>query len=147
MNPIIVSACLLGEPCRYDGNAVPCAELVELAQTVPVLPICPECLGGLSIPRTPCEIVLSGRVVDARGQDRTEPYCTGAQITVEIAREFGCTMAILKSKSPSCGVHQVYDGTFSSVLINGQGIAAAALKSAGVEVFDEEDFKAGNVQF
>ena len=144
-NPILVSACLLGEPCRYDGSSHICDVLVESLRTTPMVPICPELLGGLETPRVPCEIAPSGRVIDADGNDRTEAYDTGARLAVEIARAFGCTTAILKSKSPSCGVHQVYDGSFSHNLVDGRGIAAAALQESGIAVFDEDDFKAGNV--
>lgn len=150
---IAVSACLLGEACRYDGRSKPCARVQELvALGHELVPICPEVAGGLSTPRTPCEIVQapwmeSGKaraanerswtILDASGADRTAAYARGAQAELARAKEAGCELAILKAKSPSCGSGEVYDGTFSDTLVPGWGIAAAAFRDAGITVIDE----------
>ena len=135
--PILVSACLLGKPCRYDGKALPCPAVIELAATREVVPVCPEQLGGLPTPRTPSEIRADGHVVDKLGADRTFAFETGARETLRIAREHGCTKAILKENSPSCGSTCVYDGTFNGTLIPGRGKTAAILAEAGIEVLSE----------
>lgn len=135
---VAVSACLLGEACRYDGKAAPCPEAVALAQDFELVPICPEQLGGFPTPRTPAEIVPGGRVVNRAEEDVTEAFERGARASLEIARAAGCTRAVLKSRSPSCGVRAVYDGTFTGTLVPGRGIAATALAQAGIEVVDEE---------
>lgn len=138
--PMAVSACLLGEPCRYDGKAQPSGEIQALAASHVLVPICPEQLGGLPTPRTPSEIQPDGRIVDRNGLDRTEAFRAGAREALEIAREHGCTCAILKSRSPSCGVREIYDGTFTGTTVAGRGIAAAMLGDAGLALFDENDF-------
>ena len=132
--PILVSACLIGAPCRYDGKSQPCEEVVALAETRTLVPACPEQLGGLPTPRTPSEIQPDGRIVDASGSDNTQQFLAGARETLRIAREHGCTRAILKENSPSCGVRRVHDGSFSGTLISGSGVTAAMLAGAGIEV-------------
>lgn len=139
IKPIIVSACLLGEPCRYDGKDVPCPDVIACLEGCMAIPVCPETFGGLPIPRKPSELQADGRVLDASGTDVTEAFEMGADLVVALAQELGCEQAILKEKSPSCGVHLVYDGTFSGKLVEGKGVAAAALESAGVEVLSDED--------
>ena len=150
---IAVSACLLGETCRYDGRSKPCARVQELVGLGhELVPVCPEVAGGLSTPRTPCEIVRapwmeSGKaraanerswtILDASGADRTAAYARGAQAELARAKEAGCELAILKAKSPSCGSGEVYDGTFSGTLVPGWGIAAATFRDAGIAVIDE----------
>ena len=138
-SPVIVSACLIGEPCRYDAKAAPCDEVKAFLAQRPIVPVCPEQFGGLPTPRTPSERQPDGRVVDSEGVDRTEAFALGAGIVVDLAREFGCTLAVLKAKSPSCGVHEIYDGSFSGAVIAGQGMTAEALAAAGVELLDESD--------
>ena len=135
----MVSACLLGEPCRYDGVAASNAEVLALVRGCEVVAVCPEQLGDLPTPRIPCEQVGAGRVENRLGVDLTDEFKAGAARVVELARSRSCRVAILKANSPSCGVHHVYDGTFSGELIEGQGIAAAALAQAGLSVFDESD--------
>ncbi len=135
--PLLVSACLLGDSCRYDGASAPCGSVVELASRCDVVPICPEQLGGLPTPRAPSEIQPDGRIVDCNGRDNTAAFELGARKAVAIARERGCRAAVLKSNSPSCGVHFVYDGSFSGTLVPGRGRAAAALAQAGLQVIDE----------
>ena len=141
---IAVSACLLGEPCRYDGSASPCEAAGKLARRpeVEIVPICPETAGGLSRPRPPAEIVanVGGArqiVVDAAGNDVTEAFEAGAQATLHLVQKRGCTHAILKAKSPSCGIGKVYDGTFTGTLVAGDGIAARLLMNAGIACIDE----------
>ena len=138
--PVLVSSCLLGIACRYDGASVPCPEVMALADSRELVPVCPEQLGGLDTPRTPSEIQPDGRVVDRAGVDRTAAFAAGAEEALRIARERGCAQAVLKSRSPSCGVHQVYDGTFTGTVVPGRGVAAAVLSDAGIELFDEADF-------
>ena len=100
--------------------------------------MCPEQLGGLPTPRVPAEIQPDGRVVDAAGTDRTAAFEAGAREVLRIAQERGCTRAILKEKSPSCGVHLVYDGTFSGALVPGMGKAAALLAASGIDVVSSD---------
>lgn len=138
---ILVSACLLGEACRYDGKSQPCEKIEALAKVHNLVPVCPEQLGGLPTPRTPSEIQPDGRVVNREGLDCTQAFVKGAEAAVSSARDYGCTCAILKSKSPSCGVNEVYDGTFTCTIVPGRGIAAAALDQAGVVLSDETDFE------
>lgn len=133
---ILVSACLLGERCRYDGKSKPCDEVIKLNEKYNLIPVCPEVLGGLETPRTPCEI-QNGRVISADGIDRTMEYTTGAQIALEIAKENNCKVAILKSKSPSCGKGKIFDGTFSGTLTDGNGITAQLLTENGIDVYNE----------
>ncbi len=137
MTKLIISACLLGEPCRYDGKSKPLDAVALLRQTYELLPVCPECMGGLSTPRPPAEIQNDGRVVNREGRDVTENYRRGAEIALEIAQREGCTLALLKEKSPSCGCGRVYDGSFEGILRNGDGICAALLKQNGIRVLGE----------
>ena len=141
---ILVSACLLGLRCRYDGAGKECSAAAALAEGGAVLiPVCPEQLGGLPTPRTPAEIQKDGRVVTADGRDVTEEYLRGAREAVRLAVKTGCTEAVLKARSPSCGCGEVYDGTFSGTLTKGWGCAARALTDAGLRVMTEEELAAG----
>ncbi|HML48935.1 MAG TPA: DUF523 domain-containing protein [Clostridia bacterium] len=133
---ILVSACLLGIPCRYDGESAPCDAVLALAKRHHLIPVCPEQLGGLPTPRKPAEID-GGRVKTKDGQDVTPQFERGARIACEIARLCGCTRAVLKQRSPSCGSACIYDGTFSGRLRDGEGITAACLRGHGVCVVDE----------
>ncbi len=134
---MIVSACLAGLPCRYDGKARPCAMAVELVRAGKAIPLCPEQLGGLPTPRPPCEI-LAGRVVDRNGVDRTENYRRGAEAVLAAARTYGATQALLQNRSPSCGSGWIYDGTFSKTLVQGDGITARLLSENGIQVIGIE---------
>lgn len=139
---ILVSACLLGAPVRYDAKSCPNAAVQALADRFELVPVCPECLGGLPTPRTPSEIRPGSpapRVVSEDGEDRSAAFAAGARACLEIARENGCTLAIMKAKSPSCGLGRVYDGSFSGVLVPGDGVATSVLKEAGIRVLNEED--------
>ena len=130
---MIVSACLSGFPCRYDGKARPCAQVVELVRAGKAIPVCPEQLGGLPTPRTSCEI-REGRVVDADGHDRTEAFQCGARAVLRIAQTYGATEALLQSRSPSCGSGWIYDGSFTKTLTAGDGVTARLLKENGIQV-------------
>ncbi len=130
---MIVSACLAGFPCRYDGKARPCAQVVELVRAGKAIPVCPEQLGGLPTPRTSCEI-RDGRVVDAEGYDRTEAFRRGARAVLRIAQTYGATEALLQSRSPSCGSGWIYDGSFTKTLTAGDGVTARLLKENGIQV-------------
>ena len=135
---ILVSACLLGTPCRYDGASKPepiVNKLEELGHCL--IPVCPEVMGGLPTPRPPAEVQPDGRVVNQAGADVTAAYRSGAEQALEAAKQHGCTMAVLKEKSPSCGGREIYDGSFSRTLIPGQGIAAQLLTAHGIRVLGE----------
>ena len=137
---ILVSRCLLGVPCRYDGRSKPNAAVMALAeQGHTLIPVCPEVDGGLDTPRPPAEVQPDGRVVNEAGVDVTTQYRRGAELALETAKQYGCTAAILKAKSPSCGDKEIYDGTFSRTLIDGQGVAAKLLTGAGLRVVNEND--------
>jgi uncharacterized protein YbbK (DUF523 family) len=140
---ILVSACLCGMHCRYDGSARPDDEILAMLQRGEAIPVCPEQLGGLTTPRPPAEIkqgdgeaVLRGeaRVYSAQGQDVTGAFITGAEETLRLARICNAERVILKSKSPSCGCGVVYDGTFSGTLRQGDGVTSAMLKQCGIPV-------------
>lgn len=135
---ILVSACLLGVPCRYDGKSKKHPEVEALqAQGHELIPVCPEVQGGLSTPRPPAERQRDGRVVNREGTDVTAQYQAGAEIALNTAREQGCELAILKERSPSCGSGEIYDGTFTGQLIPGDGVAAQRLRQAGIKVLGE----------
>ncbi len=135
---LLVSSCLLGVACNHEGGHSRRPAVEALAASYRVIPICPEVCGGLSTPRPAAEI-RGDRVVNRDGDDVTAAYERGAQAAVEMARAVGARRAVLKARSPSCGSAQVYDGTFTRTLRNGEGVTAAALRAAGVEVCSEED--------
>ena len=138
---ILVSACLLGVCCRYDGQSKAYPLMEELCRRHEVVPICPEQLGGLPTPRTPSER-QSDRVVSKTGVDVTVQYRRGAAEAVRLAKTLGCTVAILKERSPSCGSGTIYDGTFTGTLTEGYGMAAEALVEAGIHVIGESEVTA-----
>jgi uncharacterized protein YbbK (DUF523 family) len=132
---IVVSACLAGYRCRYDGKTVPDAEIVALVKRGEAIPICPEMMGGLPCPRVPAERMADGmRVVTKDGGDVTEAYRLGAEEALRMARLYGCDRAILKARSPSCGCGLIYDGSFSGTLREGFGTAAELLMENGISV-------------
>ncbi|BCS89277.1 DUF523 domain-containing protein [Pseudodesulfovibrio sediminis] len=137
-SPCIVSACLIGMFCRYSGEVVSFGPAVELVRQGRAIPFCPEAMGGLSTPRKPCEI-KDGRVVDSDGVDQTAAFRRGAEEGLRLAKLAGCTEAILKTRSPSCGCGIIYDGSFTSTCIQGDGVFAALLKEHGITVRSEED--------
>ena len=128
---IAVSRCLIGENCTYAGKNNLCKEIKELYDQGLVLPLCPEVLGGLPIPRTPCE-VTGEKVIDQKGIDRTKEYTQGAKIALDKCLEKNIKIAVLKAKSPSCGKNHIYDGTFSHQLVEGDGIFVQMLKEKGI---------------
>ncbi|PRX35571.1 uncharacterized protein YbbK (DUF523 family) [Orenia metallireducens] len=145
---IAVSSCLLGEDCRYSGNNNYDRRITELLEDEEVISICPEVLGGLSTPRPPAEIqggdgkgVLEGiaRVIDKEGNDVTVSFIEGARESLALIKEHGCSLAILKAKSPSCGSRVIYDGSFSGNKKAGVGVTTALLQKEGIEVFNEEE--------
>ncbi|MBU1249097.1 MAG: DUF523 domain-containing protein [Proteobacteria bacterium] len=135
--PILVSACLAGLATRYDGGATPFTPVLELIRQGRAIPVCPEQLGGRPTPRNPNEI-KDGRVIDAYGEDLTEAFERGAREALKLAQLAGCTQAILKAKSPSCGSGRIYDGSFSGQMIDGDGVFAALLKKHGIHILSEE---------
>lgn len=134
----LVSACLLGLRCRYDGGSNEHSQVVALLDRETLIPVCPEQLGGLPTPRPASEIVR-GRVLTPSGEDQTEAYQRGAEETVALAQRLGVTEAILKQRSPSCGCGQLYDGSFSGRVTTGDGITTALLKNHGIRVISEEE--------
>lgn len=134
---ILVSACLLGVGCRYDGLSKPNDAVISLAEDYELIPFCPEIYGGLPTPRTPSEIV-GDRVVMKDGTDVTAQYHRGAQEALRLCKLLGIKKACLKAKSPSCGTGLVYDGSFSGRLITGDGVTTSQLKEASILVFTED---------
>lgn len=137
---IIVSACLLGDNVKYDGTNNKNNELIEFLKDYEVIKICPECLGGLSIPRVPAEI-RDNKVFNQNSKDVTKEFATGANKALEIAKKHNIKVAILKKNSPSCGSNTIYDGTFTHTKTIGDGITAKLFKENGIIVFDEENYK------
>ena len=135
---IMVSACLIGEKCKYNGKDNCSEKLLEYIKDHEVIAVCPEVAGGLSIPRIPCEIV-NGIVINKDGESKDAEFRKGAQICLRRALEEKIDLAILQSRSPSCAAKQIYDGSFSGKLIDGQGIFAGMLSENGIRVMDVED--------
>ena len=138
MAKILVSGCLLGFPCRYDGKSCPVAEIRELAKQHTLIPVCPEQQGGLPTPRLPSEII-GEKVINREGTDVSEQYHRGAEIALQTAKLNDIHLAVLKAKSPSCGKGKVYDGTFSGTLIPGNGVTVSLLEAEGIAVFSEQE--------
>ncbi|MBP2633622.1 MAG: hypothetical protein H6Q70_4250 [Firmicutes bacterium] len=145
---ILVSACLLGHRVRYNGGADAHALLMKYNEMGQFIAICPECLGKLAIPRPPAEIVngsgqdvLAGtaKIMSKLAEDVTMNFVAGAETLLKSVAQYGVKAAILKERSPSCGVHQIYDGTFSGTKIAGQGVTAALLNQHGIKLYSEED--------
>jgi uncharacterized protein YbbK (DUF523 family) len=135
---IIVSACLAGLHCRYDGGEKLNEDVMCLVAEGKAIPVCPEQLGGLTTPRLPCEIV-NGRVMRKDGVDVTAEFERGARDALTLAKLAGANEAILKAKSPSCGAGRVYDGTFSGQVVPGDGLFAALCRQEGITLRTEED--------
>lgn len=142
---ILVSACLLGVNCRYDGRNGMEESLIDLMNKYNLIPVCPEQLGGLETPREPAEQLDPGktgnlheiRVVNRSGKDVTDSFVKGAEETLKLARLYGCKLAILKERSPSCGHGYIYDGTFSGTKVPGSGVTARLLEENGIHVSGE----------
>ncbi|MDQ7915039.1 DUF523 domain-containing protein [Pseudomonas sp. 102515] len=149
MEKILVSRCLLGHRVRYDGGAHGPFDLLAIWQAQGrIVPLCPEVAGGLPTPRPPAEIpggqggaVLDGRlpVMTDTGEDVTRAFVAGADAALELIARHGIRLAVLKARSPSCGNVENYDGSFSGTRVAGEGVTAAALKRAGVAVFNETE--------
>ena len=137
---IVVSACLLGENCKYNGGNNRNETLIHMLSGHSVIPVCPELLGGLPVPRIPAEIV-DGAAVRRDGVSVDDAFRRGAERALEIAKKEQPDLIILQSRSPSCGVKQIYDGSFSGTLIPGQGIFAKMAAEAGFRVADAEDLQ------
>lgn len=135
---ILISACLLGIPCRYDGRDNKIESLNLLQQQFDFVPICPEQLGGLSTSRCPCEI-QGNKVMSKEGKDCTREFQEGAEKSLKLAKQWNIKTALLKAKSPSCGFGQIYDGSFSKKLITGNGLTAALLEKEGIRIFCETE--------
>lgn len=141
---ILVSACLAGINCRYNGGSCIDPAIAELVRQGKAIAACPELLGGLPMPRPSCEIFNDPdkglRVISRDGRDCTQEYKKGARKMLALAKAIGAKRAILKSRSPSCGVGLIYDGTFSGKLICGNGITTELLIENDIKVFSENDF-------
>lgn len=135
---ILVSACLAGINCKYNGNNNENEKIIELIKNKDVILVCPEQLGGLKTPRTPAEII-NNKVITKDNIDVTKEYQKGAEEVLTLAKKFNIKKAILKSKSPSCGKGKIYDGTFSNSLIDGNGITTELLKKHGIEVISSDE--------
>lgn len=142
-SPLLVSACLVGVRCNHLGEASTSAAVVALGERHHLIPVCPETAGGLPTPRPAAEIQPDGSVRTAAGDDVTRAYRRGAAQAVRLALAAGCRAAVLKARSPSCGCHEVYDGSFTRTRVAGEGVTARALREAGVSVCDEHDVEAG----
>ncbi len=137
---ILVSTCLLGQNCKYNGGNNYSEKVAQYIKGHEVIPVCPEIAGGLSTPRVPCEIV-KGVVTNKNGEIKDKEYRSGAELCLKKALEEKVDLAILQSRSPSCGVKQIYDGSFTGKLISGSGVFAQLLVDNGIEVLDLEDLK------
>ena len=130
---ILVSACLLGLKCRYNGTEKANEEVLKLLEKHTLVPFCPEIYGGLATPRDPAEI-RDGRVVTEAGKDVTAEYEKGAQEALKLAQMMGCDIALLQDRSPSCGVGKVHNGLFDGGLVDGDGVTAALFREKGIMV-------------
>lgn len=138
---MIVSACLLGENCKYNGGNNLDERVVALASDHELIPVCPECMAGLGVPRAPAEIV-NGVVSNANGDVVDAQFRLGAQLALQIAIDEKADLAILQPRSPSCGVHQIYDGSFSGRKISGSGVFASRLLDNGFKTIEPDDLGA-----
>lgn len=131
---ILISACLLGENCKYNGKNNLNSKIKELENRHEILAVCPELLGGLPCPRIPCEMNKEGQIIGSNGEDFTKHFKLGAQKAAAIAQSFKPDLAILQKRSPSCGINRIYDGTFSKQLIKGDGLFAKEVKSMKIPI-------------
>ena len=154
MHKILVSACLFDQPVRYDARPVPVEHPLwaHWKSEGRLVAICPEMAGGLPAPRAPAEIFGNGggasvwlgkaKVIDAAGNDYSDPFREGANLALQLAKNAGCSIAVLKANSPSCGNRQIYDGGFRSQRIAGSGVTATLLMANGIQVFNETELDA-----
>ncbi len=136
--PLLVSSCLMGINCKYNGQNNFSKEIINLKDRFDFILICPEVLGGLGIPREKSEVV-NDKVMTITGVDVTDKFKNGALMALDIAMKHNCKKAILKSKSPSCGKSFIYDGTFSNTIINKDGVCAKMLKENNIEIYTEKE--------
>lgn len=137
---ILVSACLLGRNCKYSGGNNRNEAVIRYLQDKEYIPVCPEVEAGMPVPRPPVEI-REGRVVSNEGKDLDGVYRRGVAKVMQVLAQEDIGLAILKAKSPTCGVHEIYDGTFTGRKIPGQGLLAKALQEAGIPLLDENDIE------
>lgn len=140
METILVSACLLGVACRYDGKEKMNKAVIKLKDSYNLIPLCPEILGGLPTPRDPAEI-QGDRVINKKGVDVSKEYLKGAEETLKIAKLLDVKRAVLKENSPSCGLGFIYDGSFEGRLVEGNGITSQLLRENKIEVYGESDLE------
>lgn len=138
MEKILISACLVGDKTRYDGHGNYTPKTKDLLEKYELVPFCPEVEGGLNIPRIPSER-MKDRVVNQEGKDVTKYYEKGAELALNICKYLDIKIAILKEGSPSCGVHQINDGTFTHKKIKGRGFTTELLEKNGIKVYNEEE--------
>lgn len=144
---ILVSACLAGFDCKYNGGNNVDDTIVQLVKEGKAIPVCPEELGGLTTPRAPSEVTMMQQkrcVVNTEGQDVTAPFVLGAQKCFAIAKRYDCQQAILQPRSPSCGKGKIYNGKFEKVLVDGNGVFAELLLQNGITVFTLDEWKEKN---
>ena len=137
-NNILVSSCLLGKNCKYNGGNNGCEDIKKLSSKYNLIEICPEVMGGLPTPRYSSEII-NDKVINKIGEDVTEKFILGAKLALDLAKQYNVKYAVLKENSPSCGYGCIYDGTFSGKRIDGPGVFAKLLKENGFQVIDVED--------
>ena len=139
---ILVSACLLGENCKYNGgnNLAEGMREALTAKGIRIVAFCPECAGGLPTPRVPSER-LGERVVSKEGEDVTFAFFNGAAGALGVAKTYDCRYAVLKKNSPSCGCGTIYDGTFTGTLVEGDGVTAELLKKEGIAIYNEDSWQ------
>ena len=142
MEKLLISACLAGENCKYSGgnNFIGETALASLGDKYELVSVCPEVMGGLSVPRIPCERI-GARVMNERGEDVTAQFKAGAELTANICERQGVKKALLKEKSPSCGSGRIYDGTFSHTVIAGDGVTAQRLRALGIALYGESEIE------
>lgn len=142
MEKLLISACLAGENCKYSGgnNFIGETALASLKEKYELVSVCPEVMGGLSVPRIPCERI-GARVMNEHGEDVTAQFKAGAELTADICESRGIKKALLKEKSPSCGSGKIYDGTFSHTVIPGDGVTAERLRVLGVALYGESELE------
>ena len=138
MEKILISACLVGDKVKYNGESNYTPKIKELLEKYELVPFCPEVEGGLPTPRTPNERVKD-KVLTEDGRDVTKPFEKGADLAYNICMYLGIKKAILKALSPSCGSNEIYDGTFTHTKVKGDGVTAALLKKKGIQVYTEKD--------
>lgn len=140
MDNLLVSACLLGYECKYCGgsNLMDEASIKALRENYRLIPVCPESAGGLPTPRDPSER-KDGKVISSKGADVTAQFEKGADTACTLYRKYACKAALLKAHSPSCGIGSIYDGSFSGILVEGDGLTAEKLKNIGATVYTEDE--------